>query len=69
VDFPDPDAPISATISPGFTTRLACFNAGWPAPKDLLRVVTSIPAGRVSGSMGDVLIVSSIGVNGYSNMT
>ena len=46
VDLPEPEAPMSATISPGFSSRLTDESAFFGAPKDLerLRMESCAPA-------------------------
>jgi hypothetical protein len=46
VDFPEPDAPISATISPAAMLSETFFRTFLPAWKDLLTSLTSIDAAR-----------------------
>ena len=44
VDLPEPDAPISATISPGATVKLMSLRTGCPPKNDLATPTTAIAA-------------------------
>ena len=59
VDLPDPEAPISATISPAVTVTLMSFSTGAPAWKDLATPTTSIAAVLKRGAPSLVSLVAA----------